>query len=332
LKTIRDEMPPLRGVVHCAAVIEDAALANMSPERFRAVLQPKVLGAWNLDRLTRDAALDFFVLYSSAATLVGNPGQSNYAAANLYLEALAEQRRAAGLPALAMLWGAIEGVGHLARHADVAKTMTERLGVKLLAPARAFERLEQAMVAGAGQVAVAELNWSKLALLPQLAKSPKYSLVRPAPGESSREESYDTAKERELLAALPPGERFQYVQQSVLRQLATVLRMPVSKLGVGQSLLDLGMDSLMVVELQVAVEHQFGITIQALEFMDIATVEQLVGRVAGKLGVEPTGAPQEAGSRTESIDVDSLPTEALDDMLAKLLEGKSGPAAGGAPA
>lgn len=320
IETIKREMPPLRGVIHCAAVIEDAGLANMTTERFRAVLRPKMLGAWNLDRLTRTMPLDFFVMYSSAITLFGNPGQSNYAAANLYLEALADRRRAAGLPALAVLWGAIEGVGHLARHAEVAKTMTERLGVKLLTPERAFEQLERAIVAGIGHMAVADLNWSRLTLIPQLAKSPKYALVRRGAGEPTAERDHDAAQLSELLAAMPETQRYGYVQQLVLNHLAAVLRMPAGKLDVGQSLLDLGMDSLMVVELQLAMEQQFGITISPLELMDIATVAQLVLRIAEKLDVKPAGTSAEAALPGEPGDIDTLPAEMLDDMLGKLLE------------
>jgi len=321
LAEIRRDMPPLRGVVHCAAVIDDATITTLSAERFRAVLRPKVAGAANLDRLTRDLPLDFFILYSSAITLFGNPGQSNYAAANLYLEALTEQRRAEGLPALVVLWGAIGGVGHLARHAETVKTMTERLGIKLLAPADALARLEQAIIADAGQVAIADLNWPRLTLAPQLAKSPKYALVRPNPEDAATENDRDAEALTERLAAMPEAQRYPYVQQLVIGHLASVLRMPAGRLNIDQSLLDLGMDSLMVVELQLAMEQQFGITISPLELMDVATVAQLIKKVAEKLGVEPIGTVPEGGMPVDAIDIDTLPPEMLDDVLGKLLGG-----------
>jgi phthiocerol/phenolphthiocerol synthesis type-I polyketide synthase C len=294
------------------------------------VLRPKMLGAWHLDRLTRDRTLDFFILYSSAASLFGNPGQSNYAAANLYLEALAEQRRGAGLPALVMQWGAIGEVGHIARSGDVAKIMTERLGVRLIPPRRAFERLEEAIVGGLGQVAVADLDWSKLAHMPQLAKSPKYGPVRPAPGAPDQEGEPDAARQRERLAAMPPAQRYQYVKEGALKQLAAVLRMPVAKLGIEQSLTDLGMDSLMVVEFQMAVEQQFGISVPTLEFMDVVTVGQLVGRIADQLGVEPIIAA-DALPLNDVLDVDALPADALDEVLATLLQGTRDPTKEGSP-
>ncbi|MGH6979586.1 MAG: SDR family NAD(P)-dependent oxidoreductase, partial [Stellaceae bacterium] len=142
IATIDRDMPPLKGVFHAAGVIEDALLAKLTREKYDAVTRPKVIGAFNLDHLTRDKGLDYFVLYSSATTLIGNPGQASYVAANMYLEGLAARRRAQGRPALAMMWGAIGKVGHLAKNPEVAKLMEERLGVAPIDPARAFDGLE----------------------------------------------------------------------------------------------------------------------------------------------------------------------------------------------
>ncbi len=319
LDEVKREMPPLRGVVHCAAVIDDAAIANLSAERFLAVLRPKLLGAWHLDRLTRDLPLDFFVLYSSAATLLGNLGQANYVAANLYLEALAKQRRAAGLPGLAMLWGAIGGVGHLARHADVAKTMTERLGVKLLAPAEGLERMGQAIVAGVGHLAVADLDWAKLMNLPQLAKSPKFAAVRPDVSAAAGESSRSAEEFRALLASMAAGQRFGYVQQIVIKQIATVLRVPPSKLHPNQALLDLGIDSLMVVELQLGFEQQLGISVSPVELMEITSVAQLVRHIASKLGVESAVPAVDTGAPGSAVTIDTLPLDVLDGAGSQML-------------
>ena len=134
---VRRDMPPLRGIVHAAAVIRDAGLVNLTEDDFNDVLRPKIAGAWNLHRQTLGEQLDFFILYSSATTLFGNEGQASYAAANVYLEALAGYRRGLGLPGLAVGWGAIADVGHMARDAALSERMKQRLGVRLLAPAGA---------------------------------------------------------------------------------------------------------------------------------------------------------------------------------------------------
>ncbi|MDR5662849.1 KR domain-containing protein, partial [Burkholderia cenocepacia] len=100
-----------KGVLHSAMSIDDGLVRNLDDARMAAVLAPKVAGAWNLHRATRGLPLDLFVVYSSATTYLGNPGQSNYVAANTFLEALVEHRRAAGLPGTFMAWGPLEDVG-----------------------------------------------------------------------------------------------------------------------------------------------------------------------------------------------------------------------------
>lgn len=133
ITSILAELPdsfPLRGVVHAAGVLEDGLLRNQTTERFLRVLRPKVAGAWNLHQATRGMALDFFVLYSSAAALFGNPGQGSYAAANAFLDALAQARRSNGLPGLSLGWGPFEGEG-------MAKAQDQLTGIV----ARGFGRL-----------------------------------------------------------------------------------------------------------------------------------------------------------------------------------------------
>ncbi|MGW6913936.1 SDR family NAD(P)-dependent oxidoreductase [Kitasatospora sp. NPDC054939] len=115
LDAVRAELPPLRGVVHAAGVLDDATVLNLRPEQTARVLAPKVDGARHLDAATADDPLDLFVLFSSVASLIGNPGQAGYAAANAYLDALAEARRRAGRPALAVQWGPFAEIGLAAR-------------------------------------------------------------------------------------------------------------------------------------------------------------------------------------------------------------------------
>ncbi|MGE4608610.1 MAG: SDR family NAD(P)-dependent oxidoreductase, partial [Myxococcota bacterium] len=110
-KEMGESMPPLRGVVHCAVVLDDGLLLSQTRESFHRVMAPKVLGAWNLHRLTEDMALDFFALFSSTGALMGSVGQGNYTAANAFLDALANHRRAVGLPGLSINWGPWAEVG-----------------------------------------------------------------------------------------------------------------------------------------------------------------------------------------------------------------------------
>ena len=115
LVKIHDSIPPLRGIIHAAGVLDDGLLLNQNQERLAAVMAPKVQGAWNLHKLTLSAPLDFFVLFSSLASVLGSPGQGSYAAANSFLDALAHQRRALGLPSLTINWGPWDAVGMVAQ-------------------------------------------------------------------------------------------------------------------------------------------------------------------------------------------------------------------------
>ncbi|WZB74644.1 SDR family NAD(P)-dependent oxidoreductase [Achromobacter insuavis] len=119
LTDIAQDMPPLRGIVHAAVVIDDGLARGATAKQIERTMRAKVLGAYHLHSLTRHLPLDFCVYYSSATTLFGNPGQSNYVAANNWLEALAAQRRAEGLPATCVRWGAIDDVGFLARNQKI---------------------------------------------------------------------------------------------------------------------------------------------------------------------------------------------------------------------
>ena len=142
LAEVARSMPPLRGIFHAAGVLDDGLMLNLDEERFQKVLEPKMLGAWNLHALTQTTPLDFFVLFSSAASLLGSPGQSNYAAANAFLDALAHHRQALNLPALSINWGPWAMVGLAATQANRGDRLA-MLGIESLSPAQGIEALVQ---------------------------------------------------------------------------------------------------------------------------------------------------------------------------------------------
>jgi NADPH:quinone reductase-like Zn-dependent oxidoreductase/acyl carrier protein len=318
---IRRDMPPLRGVIHAAAVIKDVALVNTTDALFYDVLRPKMAGAWNLHRQTLDETLDFFILYSSAITLFGNEGQANYAAANMYLEALAEHRRGLGLPGLAVAWGAISEVGHMARHAALTERVKERLGVKLLAPARALDRMVDALAAGAASVALAEVSWSRLAALPAIAKAPKYAGMRDLMNEEAGEASGANAEEIRIhLGGLAREEALAAVHQLLIKHIAGVVGTAPAKIPIDQPLTDLGMDSLMLVELQIGLDKQFGIAIPTLELMDLATVEKLGRRIVDEIGSAPAAAAPAGASASDLNPIAIEPEPAFELTLGRILE------------
>ncbi len=160
LAEIDRTMPPLRGVVHAAMVLEDSTLLHLDRDLLRRVLAPKMSGAWNLHTQTLGRDLDHFILCSSLSSVVGHAGQGNYAAANAFLDALAHYRRALGLPGLTLNWGALAEVGYIARHRALNDRL-ERQGVFGIPIRQALAMLERAIQRDATQLGVMRIDWSR---------------------------------------------------------------------------------------------------------------------------------------------------------------------------
>ena len=154
-----DRMPPLRGVLHAAGVLDDGVLLQQTWPRFQQVLSPKVLGAWNLHEATRIRKLDFFVLFSSVAALLGTPGQGSYAAANAFLDTLAHQRRRLGLPAQTVNWGPWDEIGMAANLGEREQRRLAARGLNRLAPALALEALGWLLEQDKIQTCVLNADW-----------------------------------------------------------------------------------------------------------------------------------------------------------------------------
>ncbi|HJV95936.1 MAG TPA: SDR family NAD(P)-dependent oxidoreductase, partial [Albitalea sp.] len=159
LARIRHDGPPLRGVVHSAGVLADAGLLQQDAERFARVFAPKVQGGQLLDTLTRSDPLDFFVLFSSIAAVLGSRGQANHSAANAFLDLLARERRSRGVPGLSINWGAWTDVG-----AAVDRGVTERIaaqGIGAVTPSQGLLALERLLAQEHAQVAVLPIDWKR---------------------------------------------------------------------------------------------------------------------------------------------------------------------------
>jgi acyl carrier protein len=194
----------------------------------------------------------------------------------------------------------------------------ERLGVKLLPPGPALDRLEQAILSEVSQITLAELSWSRLAILPVVAKAPKYSLVRESSDDAANEATGGDFEEvRGQLAELPPTEAISFVEQLLIKHVAGIVGIAPAKLAADQSLLDLGMDSLMLVELQMKLEKQCGMVISTLELMDTTTVAKLAQRIVDHIGTGPAITP--TLTATDPVaDPDQLEPSAGPELVAAL--------------
>ncbi|MGW1957725.1 SDR family NAD(P)-dependent oxidoreductase [Streptomyces sp. NPDC001920] len=259
---------PLRGVVHCAGVLADGVLAELTPERLAQVLRPKVDGAAHLHRLTAGLPLDLFLLVSSAAGVAGSPGQANYAAANAFLDQLAHHRRASGLPGVSISFGAWAGEGLAAEHADLERMA--RLGHRALTPDQGRELTELALRRDMAHAVAWALD------LPRLrSAAPTGGLWRsllPTPRT-------DRAGARTLadrLARLPESERAARVLALVSEEAshALGLRSPRS-VRPDQPLRDLGMDSVTAVDLRNRISARVGTKLPATLLFDHPTPARL---------------------------------------------------------
>lgn len=288
-------LPPLRGVVHAAAVIDDALARNTSAQQLEQVLAPKVLGARHLHELSRTLPLDFYVLYSSATTLFGNPGQGAYVAANAYLEALSEARRSAGLPALCVRWGAIDDVGFLARNEKIRDALQSRMGGKTIQSADALNMLEELLAHQRSDLGVMELDWGALSRFLPSASEPKFAEVA-AQSQDAQSDKGSTDDIQQLIASLSPDELSATFKDLLKAEIGEILRIAPDKIDTARSVYDMGLDSLMGVELMLAIEGRFGVQLPLMALSESPTInkltEKLISLLTGTQGSSEEAEPE----------------------------------------
>lgn len=327
LAEIAATMPPLKGVVHAAGVIEDELLRHCDQDRFARVLAPKVQGAWNLHHATLDSTLDFFVLFSSISSVLGSTGQAAYSAGNSFLDALAHQRRALGLHGLSINWGPWAEVGMAAsRTGDFA-----RQGVGSIQPEAGLRVFERLLLEDATQVGVLPVQWSQFI---KTFSSPERELfvsdfldeVAAQKDHAEREQgtavSTQTSALVEQLTAALPSERPAILSARLQAETCRVLGLPLStQLDVTQGFFDLGMDSLMIAELmnnlQEVIARQFPLSMM-FEHSNIEALTRYLSEQV--LGFKQNGdAPQPTSVKDVALDAALKQIEQLSDEEALAL-------------
>ncbi|MFF4352913.1 alpha/beta fold hydrolase [Streptomyces sp. NPDC001530] len=290
----------LTAVVHAAGVLDDGVLDAMAPARLATVLRPKADAAWHLHELTKDLPLSHFVLFSSAAGLLGNPGQANYAAANSFLDALAHHRAALGLPALSLAWGPwADEEGMAARTGRVHGG-----AVRAVSPQQALALFDAALGSGEPVLAPLPLDRSPGALSAgSPVPPPLRGLLRPArptasPGAAAWGDEPDGAAGawQEQLASLPEPERAPALLELIRAEVAEILGHPDAS-AVDRGFPELGLDSLMSVLLRNRLSLLAGVPLAATVAYDWPSAEELTGHVyaemTGELSERAAAAPTE---------------------------------------
>ncbi|HEV7361298.1 MAG TPA: SDR family NAD(P)-dependent oxidoreductase, partial [Mycobacterium sp.] len=286
LDRIRAELPPLAGVAHLAGVLDDALLAQQSVERFRTALAPKAFGAYHLDRLTKDDNLDFFIVYSSVSSVLGPPGQANYATANALLDGLIADRKAQGLPATGVNFGPWAQGGMASSEAARANLGVQ--GLIPLEPSAALSALAEVVANGTGQGTVIKANWQRAAKLLGASRPPILDVVLPSA-------MTDTAGDAELLKQLnevPEVQRGAFLTEHLQREVQQFLRLAQPPAATSR-FLDLGTDSLMAVELRNRLHSQFGgaFTLNATAVFDYPTIGGLAEYLASQVSESDSPEP-----------------------------------------
>ncbi|KHJ63497.1 beta-ketoacyl reductase, partial [Burkholderia glumae] len=230
----------------------------------------------------------WFVVYSSATTYLGNPGQASYVAANSFLEALVVHRRAAGLPATFMAWGPLDDVGFLARNDSTREALQARIGGAAISSAEALDALERALVDGRAGEAVVRIDWQALARGMPAAGARRYAQMQTRPGSDGSRDGGDEL--REQVAALPREQAVAFVAETLRAQIARILHMTPERIALDKSVLEMGMDSLMGMELGLAVEEVFEVKLSVMAIADGATVQSLAGRIVDSIAAQEANA------------------------------------------
>ena len=316
-------LPPLKGIVHAAGLLDDGILLNLNQDRLETVMAPKVYGSWNLHHLTTDHhLLDFFVLFSSIASLIGAPGQGNYSAANSFMDALAHYRHASGLPALSINWGPWSEVGLAARIGY--RRRAPNTGVPPISPSEAVRLLDQLFLWPSPQVAVMPFDVARWCRThPSVSQSSLFTTLLDKIDASTKSSS----QKQPPLVDAPHEMRQRLTEEYLAGQLARILRLPSPKLDVSTPLSRLGLDSLVAVELRNIIKADIGVEITTLSLLKGVNISQLASQILDRIGQsERPGAVTSNGDREHAHhvleQVANMSDAAANALLADLLRSK----------
>ncbi len=291
------EHGPVRGVIHAAVLLEDGMISSLEPDRLRAVLAPKLRGALNLDAACADQPLDYFVVYSSATTVIGSPGQGAYVAANAWLEGFARERRAQGKPALAIGWGAISDVGIIARDKQLGRRLRRTTGVVGISSTESLAHLGRLLASG-NDVGPMQFYTN----ISPGAAAEKLRLINSAAfaglGLARREDEGDQGGD--LLSAIEGKSHPDAIALIVLalkREISHILRMAEDQIDTSRPLGELGLDSLMALELQLSIERLAGTDVPL-----VGASDRRLGDIAGLIlsSLVPDGRSEDSDNNADT--------------------------------
>jgi len=287
-------LPPVRGVVHTAGLVDDGLVEALTVERVRGVLQPKTRGLVELARLTASAPLDFFLCFSSIATILGSPGQTSYGAANAFMDAFAAEQRRLGRPFTSIAWTAWGRIGMAARQSNRGDRL-EQSGLVLLQPEDGLAILDLLIDRGSPHVAVMDIDWKAWTFeYPDARRSP---FLRDVLAALPEPEQTEKTLDADSLRAMPADQRAEVLARVACEQLGRVLKIAPSELDRASALSRLGVDSLMLMELRNRLQASLGLKVAVTDIRPDTTLTSLTAALDRRTqgAVEPRASEETAG-------------------------------------
>ena len=278
----RGELGPIRGVIHCAMVLEDGMILGLTAEKIARVLGPKVTGMRAVEAAIEGDSLQYVVAYSSATTFVGSPGQSAYVVGNAFLEGTMLAMRQRGIPALAVCWGAISDAGVIARTRGLAERLRMATGVSGVTAAEALAHLGTLLADPAAAPAISGysvIRWSPSANKLAVLRSPWFAEVFADVGQGGSSGGGEVLD----IASLAPDVAAETLLGLVREEVARILRLPPETVDPDRPLIDIGLDSLMALELRLGVEKRTGLEMPMTMIGGTRSVRDLVARMNASL-------------------------------------------------
>jgi NAD(P)-dependent dehydrogenase (short-subunit alcohol dehydrogenase family)/acyl carrier protein len=322
LRTIRSERPPLTAIFHAAGVLEDAVLGREDWSNYTKSTAAKLQGAWNLHRLTLSDPVKLMVLFSSAASTLGSAGQGSYAASNAFLDALAHFRRARGMDTLSVNWGAWASGGMAARLSAEHRARWERQGIRVMENAAALSALESAITNHRAQVAIMDLDWQQFL---SNRGSCDAALFRELSRREKTESSAAAAEDRILqkILSASTADREQLLSLHIKECARQVLSLdPGATIHDRVPLQDIGLDSLMALEMRNGLAQSLALTLSAGLLFNYPTVQELTDHLLALLPVTDESPAKTAVGKNEDLAaLDAMSDEEAELLLLEELDG-----------
>lgn len=313
LEDIRKDRP-IKSVIHSAMVIDDGMMTSLNSERFEKVLAPKVLGAQHLNQLTWQDSLDHFILFSSATTLIGNPGQSHYVAANGYLEGMIRERHKSGRHGIAVGWGAIGDVGFLARNKQTSEKLARHLGEATIDARKGLDILAQFLTSDDinfenSVLHIGRFDWATAHQALPVVKSRMFEgVVENISSKANSETKIDLNK---LVAGKSDEEALKIILHLLNGEISTILRVASDDIDLRRPLVELGMDSLMGLELRMSLQERFGLEMPLMSISGTTSLNDIAHQIFKSVQINDedsklTGPADHLALASRHLNIDAL--------------------------